>query len=286
VVAALVATALLASCGGNGSGSAAPTTTGPLLPSTTTTSTTLGLTNDPAFHTRRSGVLTVATEHLEPPYFNEDLSTGAVIGGYEYEVARALATLLGLGRVRVVRGSLDSIQRGFDCGCDVYFGGVEVSDALARKVDLSVPYVMAPPSVLMRAGAVAPTAATAPTIKWAIMAGDDHASSTNLSMKPLIPTRVLSTSSDVARAVAAGEVDAGMLPAPVALLAAKSDPTLAVVARFDVEVGWAAVEPLGSANSPSLNDLMERLVDDGTLAFISRLHLGLDPAALPVLPLP
>jgi ABC-type amino acid transport substrate-binding protein len=275
---------IAAACRSTGADPHTTTTTGPARPTTSTTTTTLGITNDPAFHTRRSGVLTVATDHLEPPYFVVDPTSGNAIDGYEYDVARALAARLGLGRVRVVRGSLDSISKGFDCGCDVFLGGVAVTDALARRVDLSVPYVQAGPAVLMRAGTLPPTAATAPAMRWGLVATDDQASvAVNERVKPVVLPRALPLPSDVVRAVAAGEIDAGVLPAPLALLAAKADPTLVVVGRFDTSVGWAAVEPLGSANSPSLNDLMDRMVEDGTMAFISRLHLGADPATLPIL---
>ena len=282
---ALVAVVVIGvACRSTGADPQATTTTGPARPTTSTTTTTLGITNDPAFHTRRAGILTVATDHLEPPYFVVDPVSGNAVDGFEYDVARALAARLGLGRVRVVRGSLDSISKGFDCGCDVFVGGVAVTDALARRVDLSVPYVEASPAVLFRAGTPAPTATTAPTLRWGLVATDDHATVVmNERVKPVLLPRALPLSSDVVRAVATGEVDAGVLPAPLALLAAKADPTLTVVGRFDVHVGWAAVEPLGSANSPSLNDLMDRMVEDGTMAFISRLHLGVDPASLPII---
>lgn len=275
---------LLIACSTGSSGKAAPTTTtlGPPRPSTSITTTTLGKTNDPAFHTRRAGVLTVATDHLEAPYFVIDPATGSVTAGYEYDIARVLATRLGLGRIRVVRASLDAIARNYDCGCDVFLGGVPVSDDLARKVDLSTPYVAASPAVLMKAGSAAPTTTTARSLRWGYVNEDAQAISTvNERIRPVVTPRVLAQDSDLVRAVAAGEVDAGLLPAPAALLAAKSDPTLTVVAQYDDRGQWAAVENLGSANSPSLNDLMEKLADDGTFAFINRLHLGMDPAKIP-----
>src|SRR3954471_1699015 len=103
---------LLCACHSAGT-AAAPTTTtaGPPRPTTSLTTTTLGNTRDPAFHTRRAGVLTVATDHLEAPYFNIDPTTGVVTDGYEFDIARVLASRLGLGRIRVVRASLDAIAR-------------------------------------------------------------------------------------------------------------------------------------------------------------------------------
>ncbi|MGI8661805.1 MAG: transporter substrate-binding domain-containing protein [Acidimicrobiales bacterium] len=285
-LAVLAALVVVAACRSSSPTTSTTTTTvpvlGPTRPSTTLTTTTLGATNDPSFHTRRAGALTVATDHLTAPYFDLDPATGAAVDGFEFDLARVLASRLGLGRVIVVRGSLVSIQRGFDCGCDLFLGGVAVTDALARRVDLSVPYVAADPVALVRAGVPAPTVVTARTLRWAIAATDDQAVRViNESIKPDTSIRTVPTTDDVVRIIATGEVDAGILPAPVALLAAKADPTLAVAGRFGLQTGWAVVEGLGSANSPSLNDLIERLASDGTLAFINRLHLGVEPANLP-----
>jgi len=255
------------------------------LATTSTTTTTLGITNDRAFNTRQRGVLTVATDHAAVPYFAFDVATGAPYDGYEFDVARALASRLGLGAVHVVRDTLESIAAGFDCGCDVYLGGVGVKAALARRVDLSVPYVDASPVVLVRVGTVPPTMATAPQLRWAAVTLDEDADHVLRDrIKPTTAVQRVPADAGVVRAVAAGTADAGLLPGPIALLATKADPTLTVVGRFDTGTGWAAVEPLGSANSPSLSDLVERLGNDGTLALINRRHLGLDPATLPSLP--
>ncbi len=90
-----LAAVLLAACHSSsraGAPTTTTTTTGPPRPTTSTTSTTLGKTSDPAFHTRKAGVLTVATDHLEAPYFVVDPATGDVTSGYEYDIARVLAS--------------------------------------------------------------------------------------------------------------------------------------------------------------------------------------------------
>ncbi len=141
----------------------------------------------------------------------------------------------------------------------MFLGGVPVSDDLARKVDLSTPYVAASPAVLMKAGSVAPTTSTARTMRWGYVNEDAQAISTvNERIRPVVTPRVLPQDSDLVHAVAAGEIDAGLMPAPAALLAAMADPGLVVVAQYDDQGAWAAVENLGSANSPSLNDIMEK----------------------------
>ncbi|MEO7556451.1 MAG: transporter substrate-binding domain-containing protein, partial [Acidimicrobiales bacterium] len=171
----LVAVLVVASCSSSPRDATTTTTTATTveLVTTSTTTTTLGTTNDRAFHTRRRGVLTVATDQAEAPYFIYDVATGAVYDGFEFDVARALASRLGLGGVRVVRDTLESIAAGFDCECDVYLGGVAVTATLARRVDFSVPYVDASPAVLVRVGTVPPTVATAPELRWAVVTLDE-----------------------------------------------------------------------------------------------------------------
>src|SRR5207237_7962654 len=130
-----------------------------------------------------------------------------------------------------------------------------------RRDAPSLPHVNSVASVRAKRGASPPTATTGPALRWGLIATDDTASVVvNERVKPLLLPRAYAVPSDVVRAVAAGDVDAGVLPAPLALLAAKADPTLTVVGRFDAHVGWAAVEPLGSANLPSLNDLMDHMI--------------------------
>jgi ABC-type amino acid transport substrate-binding protein len=276
VIAILIAGAIVAgACKSTPKAPALPTTT---VPSTTTT--TLASTLDPSFHTRVKGALTVATDHDEPPWFVAD--GRSYIDGFEYGVARMIANRLGLAVVRVVHGSLQSIIHGYDCRCDLFLGSVSVSEALARSVDLSVPYVATDLGVLVKIGAAIPTATTAKLLRWGTEFGNNQASELiDSEIQPTVPSHTYARANDVVAAVASGAVDAGLLETPTALLAAQTNPNLAVVGRFPTGGGWAAVLPLGSENTPSLNHLLESLNDDGTLGFIRRRYLGVDPTAVP-----
>jgi polar amino acid transport system substrate-binding protein len=255
----------------------------PAAPVSTTTSTTTEATADPGFRTRVKGVLTVATDHMVEPYYIE--SNGQIIGGFEYDLAKAIASSLRVS-VRVVPLRLVSIVSGRDCGCDLYLGQAAATESLARSTDLSEPYLAADQAVIVRAGSTVVDTATARALRWGTTMRDAVAVDlVQRQLKPAPALELFAGHDDLIGAVADGNVDAALLDVPSALLAAQADPRVTVAGRIATGGSYAAVLPLGSPNTSALNDLIRRLRDNGTLGVLSRLFFGSDPAAVPVLKL-
>lgn len=255
----------------------------PTTPVSSTTSTTTEATADPGFRTRVKGVLTVATDHMVAPYYIE--SGGQLVGGFEYDLAKAIASSLRVS-VRVVPLRLVSMVSGRDCACDLYLGQAAATESLARATDLSEPYLAADQAVVLRAGSAVVDAATARTLRWGTTMRDAEAVDlVQRQLRPAAPLELFADQNDLVDAVATSKVDAVLLDVPSALIAAKTDPRVTVAGRIATGGSYAAVLPLGSPNTSSLNDLIRKLRDNGTIGVLSRLFLGADPATVPVLKL-
>lgn len=278
-VPAMLMAAVLAAgaCTSGARGSTSTTTTAP----STTTATTTAATRDPGFRTRTKGVLTVATgRELDPFYVS---AGGSLVGGLEYDLARAVGAYLGVG-VRVVPQPLLSLVTGRDCGCDLYLGQVPATEALARSTDLSEPYLTADQAVLVRAGTAISDAATARAMRWGTeLSNAEGVHLVQRQVRPSAPLELYSAGTDLFGALRAGSISAALVDTPRALVAVAADPALTLVGRVQTGGAYAAVLPLGSPNTSALNDLLRRLRDDGTIGLLSRRYLGLDPATVPAI---
>jgi len=283
----VVALALVAAC--TSSGSASTTTTmqpgaGTTTATAGTTSTTTAATADPGFRTRRRGVLTVATDRMVPPFVIE--RDGVAASGLEYDIAAAVGAHLHVA-VQFVHAPLVSLATGYDCGCDLYLGQVPATELLARSTDLSEPYLSADQVVLLRAGVTIADRATAQTLRWGTqLRDDDGVTWLHRTLVPTAPLDVYPDQTTLLDALRAGVIDAVLVDAPAALVAVQSDPTVHLAGRIATGGAYAAVLPLGSANTSALNDIIRTLTRRGTIGVLARLFLGAEPETIPELQLP
>jgi ABC-type amino acid transport substrate-binding protein len=274
----VVLLALVAACRSSSSGASPPT--GPI---STTTSTTTAATADPGFRTRQQGVLTVAADRPVPPYFIQ--ADGQIADGFEYDLARAIATSLQV-TVRVVPFRLVSIVSGKDCGCDIFLSQTQATETLARTADLSEPYLSADQAVVVRAGAVIGGASTARALRWGTELSDsDAVSLVQRQLKPAAPLELFSSQDELLAALRASKIDAALLDAPSALIASRADASIAIAGRIATGGVYTAVLPLGSPNTSALNDIIRKLRDNGTLMQLSKTFFGAEPSDVPVLKL-
>ncbi|MGQ0616021.1 MAG: transporter substrate-binding domain-containing protein [Acidimicrobiia bacterium] len=233
--------------------------------------------------TRVPGVLTIAVERPAPPFYVAG-ADGGTTGGFEYDLARAIATRLGVRTVRVVEAPVLALTSGQDCRCDLMLSQVAITAALAQRVDFTVPYLKADHGVLVRAGTRVRTAEAARRLRWAFVLDDDVARAAVGSFEvPLTPTPFLTVPAAVA-ALAAGDVDVVLVETPLAMAAADAGPGLRVVGRVPTGVRYAAILPLGSPDTAVLNDAIAALEAEGTIGELAREYFMVEPTALMVLP--
>lgn len=253
---------------------------GPPPPGASVTTQVLG---DQRLLTRVPRVLTVAVERPSPPFYVAG-ADGAITGGFEYDLARAIAARLGVGTVQVVEAPVLALTTGQDCRCDLMLSQVAITAARAQRVDFTVPYLEADHGALVRAGTRVRTAEAARRLRWAFVLDDDVARAAVGSFDaPLTSTPFLTVPAAVA-ALAAGDVDVVLVETPLAMAAAETDPGLRVVGRVPTGARYAAILPLGSPDTAVLNDAIAALDAEGTIGELAREYFTIEPTALTALP--
>jgi ABC-type amino acid transport substrate-binding protein len=296
VVLTTVLALLAAACTSSGKGTAqptttsAPTTTSPTAPSSSTTtttepapSTTLG--GNQGFQPRTPGTLTLGVEAFDPPYY-QGATVDTITGGFEYDLAHAIAARLRLPRAVFVRSQFYEMAKGPDCRCDVLLSHVSITDTRARQVDFTQPYLNADKAVLVRSGTTVRTPEQARALRWAAVVRDN--TSVALLTDKVKPTGEPQLFVDFASCIAAlasGQVDAVLYDAPSVLAEAFTDPRVVVAGQLKTDEQYATVLRVGSANTTELDDVVSGLKSDGTITRLAQRWFGTDPATVPVLPL-
>ncbi len=279
---------LIAACT-SGTSHAAPTSTtvGALDPSAPTTSTTLPPPESEPNQdilTVVPGVLTIGTESLSSPWYI-GTSPATVTSGFEYDLAKALADRLRVASVRVVVTPLVSLLSGEDCGCDLMLSQVLVTDARARRADLTEPYLTVDQGVLVRQGTTMTSTADGRSFRWGVaMKNTAGIDVIDKRIKPTAAPELLVDENEGIQRVADGRLDAMLLQTPSALAAAASHPGLAVVGQLRTGELLAGALALGSPNTAALNDAIGDMRDDGTVALFLRQYFGMNPADVPEIP--
>lgn len=283
----LIALLALLVCGCSSSTPEAATTT--TVPPTTVEPGVATTTSPPpgvapsGLRTRTQGVLAVGTERLAPPWYigpNADL----VSGGFEYDIAAELARRLGVPAVKVVPSSLVWMMGGQDCGCDVMLSGITITDARARALDLSEPYLSADQGVLVRKGTSVTTPAAAVALRWAVtLRNSTGVDLLDTHVKPTIAPDIVVNDDEAISRLLNGRDDALLMDTPEAIAVANANPALAVVGQFKTGEQYSVALSLGSPNTALINDAIRDMRDDGTIGTLMRAYFGLDPAKLPSL---
>jgi ABC-type amino acid transport substrate-binding protein len=228
------------------------------------------------FTPRTPGTLTVATAQIPDP----GLWAGTFqrpTGGFEYELARALAARFGLANVKVIEVPFKAIVSGDLSGVDLALSDITVTQERAQRLDFSTPYLTAPPSILVRPGTEVPDVHSAQGLRWAVEDGTTLKEALEETIRPTSPALVLKHEREVLHALDAGRVDAVMLDLPVALAYSRESPnTYAVAAQLPSEAVLAAALPKGSENLEAVDSAMRALSADGTIERLGQQWLHTD----------
>jgi polar amino acid transport system substrate-binding protein len=250
--------------------------------STTAEPTTLG--GSEGFQTRKPGVLVVGTERLAPPWYVGAVS-GEITSGFEYDLAKELASRLGVPTIKVVSTSLVLLMTGQDCKCDIMLSGITVTDGRARTIDLSEPYLTADQGVLMRAGTTVSNLSEAAAVRWGIALRNTTGQDVIRNrIKPTTPPHMVVNDDEAMQMVADGRLDAFLLDTPDALAVALTDARFAVAGQFRTGELIAVGLSVGSPNTALINEVIRDLRNDGTIDRLSRAYLGIEPANVPPIP--
>lgn len=220
------------------------------------------------------GVLTVATRPLPAEGLWEG-TAAAPTGGFEYELAVALADRLGLDGVRVVEVPFAALVAGDLGGADVALAQITPTKGRDEVLDFSAPYLAADGAALAPAGTDLRDLAGARDLRWAAQEASTNLRFLRDVVRPTEPARAAPDRGSVLALLDDGTVDAVLLDAPVAaVLAARSDGRLTVPARFDTGGTWAVALPPGSDDVEAVDSALRALLADGTVDELARRRLG------------
>lgn len=219
------------------------------------------------FQPATPGTLVVAAE--VPAIGFWEGTPDAVTGGFEYELARALAAELDL-ELEVAQVPFDDVVAGRLGPADLALQEISVTEPRRRLVDFSVPYLVTAPTVVARRGsgeaADLRDLATARDLTWAVRPGTTQAEFLRDVVRPDDPPLEVATQDEAVAAVEDGRVDVALVDLSDALHVAAGSDVLVAVARFDRTEAVAAVLPAESTrNRTAIDQAIRALEADGTI---------------------
>ncbi|HVV89237.1 MAG TPA: ABC transporter substrate-binding protein [Solirubrobacterales bacterium] len=213
----------------------------------------------------RPGVLTVATSAVPSPGFWEGTPTRPT-GGFEYELARAMAKRFGLDRVAVKIVHFHRIVRGHLGGADV---GIDLLTPTAEReevLEFSAPYLKSAPTVLTRAGTAVPDLKTAQELRWGAIQSTTFVETIEDQIVPESEPILYDGQQEVVAALEAGKIEATLLDLPLAVaIAARSHGKLEAVAQLPDKEALAVAMPKDSPNRQAVDSAIRALTADGTI---------------------
>jgi polar amino acid transport system substrate-binding protein len=233
----------------------------------------------------KEGQLTVETSLPAPGWWNGD-TPESIADGYEYCMAANIAHRAGLDKVEVVNVAWDPLVAGLTKDFDLALSQISITPDRAKVVDFSVPYFNSDIGVLVKSG-TAMDAAGMKQARIGVQGGTTGAAFVDNVLKPETPASVFPDTPSMSASLMAGQTDAAMTDTAIVLgIAAESDGRFEVIGQYHTGEVYGAIYQKGNANNAVLDQIIQSMIDDGTLAGLAKKYLadlwGSDPTAVPV----
>ncbi len=232
------------------------------------------------------GVLTVATSDVPSPGFWEGTARHPT-GGFEYELAVALADRFDLRSVRIKIVHFHRVVAGH-LGADLALDLITPTDEREEHLDFSTPYLNEAPTVVVRSGTSIPDLATAQDLRWGAIRSTTFVDLIEDLVAPDDPVRIYDDQHAVTQALLRGQVDAVLYDLPSAVaIADGSRGRLVAAAQLPKPESIAAALPKGSDNVQAVDSAIRAFIADGTVNDLLEDWVGSDAAnaskAIPLL---
>ena len=277
-IAVAVLVAVLGAACGDDATVAPPTTEG------TDTSTTGEATEGPqctpeSLAVKEPGTLTVGADSPAfPPYFVDNDPTNGE--GFESAVAYAVAERLGFSEDQVT-WTVVPFNASFAPGpkdFDFYITQVSIRPRREEAVDFSIPYYTSNQAIIALDASPVADATSIEELRSAKLGAQIGTTSLEYIQTTIQPEQqpfVYDTTNDAKSALEAGQVDGLVLDLPTAyFITAVEIPEASIVGQFTLESGgatdeWGLVMEEGSELRTCVDQALQELIDDGTLAAIT-----------------
>ena len=217
------------------------------------------------FTPRSPGILTVATSDVPDPGFWAG-TLRQPTGGFEYELARALADRFDLRSVQIRIVRFHRIVAGDLGGADLALDLLTPTSQREENLDFSTPYLTEAPTVVVRSGTSVPDLATAQELRWGAIDGTTFVDDIETSVAPDDPVRIFDRQHEMLAALEHGRIDAVMFDLPLAVaIANQSDGRLEAAAQLPDKETLAAALPKGSDNVMAVDSAIRAFIADGSV---------------------
>jgi polar amino acid transport system substrate-binding protein len=187
-------------------------------------------------------------------------------GGFEYELARALADRFDLKSVRIVIEPFTQVIAGNLGGADLALDLLTPTSQREKHLDFSTAYLTSPPTVLVRRGTSIPDLKTAQGLRWGAVRSTTFVEAIDGLVHPGTPTRLFEGNNPMLAALRRREIDAAMLDLPFAVVTAdRSHGAFKVAAQLPAPESIAAALPKGSGNREAVDSAIRAFSADGTM---------------------
>jgi ABC-type amino acid transport substrate-binding protein len=209
------------------------------------------------------GTLTVGTDTPYPPF---EFGDPPDYEGFDIDVINAIAEDQGLS-VAMVDAPFDVILAGQEGRFDLSIAATTITPARENRVDFSDPYFESEQSLLVRTDSDIASIddITADTV---VGAEDATTGETYANDNTDAEVRSFPNIDDAYNALVAGQVDAVINDLPASAQAVEDKEGLEIVETFPTDEQYGIVFPEDSPLVDPINESLQKLKDDGTLAEI------------------
>ncbi len=211
----------------------------------------------------QDGTLTVGSDIPYPPF---EQGNAPDYEGFDIDLINAVAEEMGL-ETEIVDAPFDVILAGQEGRFDLSIAATTITDARENRVDFSDPYFESEQSLLVQAGGDVASIDDI-TADSVIGAQDGTTGETYASENTDAEVRPFPETDDAYNALASGQVDAVLNDLPSTTAAVEDNPDLEVVETFPTDELYGIVFPQDSTLVEPVNEALQAVKDDGTLADI------------------
>ncbi len=232
----------------------------------------------------RPGQLTVEVNLPAPGWWNGD-TPDTIKDGFEYCMAANIAHRIGVDKVGVVNVAWDALVAGQTRNYDLALSQASITEERKKVVDFSVPYFSSDIGVLVKKGTEV-DAASIRSMRIGVQQATTAASFVDDKLKPEQQVRVFPDTPSMFTSLQANQIDVAMTDTGIVLAqAAVSGGRFEVVGQYATGETYGAIYPKGSPNGAKFDQVIQALIDDGTLKRLAGTYLadmwGADPTAVP-----
>jgi polar amino acid transport system substrate-binding protein len=216
--------------------------------------------------TKEPGVLIVGAEPPAPPFIIPPYPDNPT--GFEVDIAKEIGTRLGL-ETQFMEFVWTNLFSPAPKPFDFDINETTITEERDQVVDFSIPYFEANQAVLVHKGTDAENAASVADVGELLLGAQEATTGLAYIRKTIKPSqteRVFPTTAAANQALLNQTIDAFIIDLPIAAgLVGENPDDLVVVGQFITNEEWGIVFEEGSPMVDPVNQVLQEMIDDGTL---------------------